>query len=253
MNAFITGAASGIGKATAEALLKRGWSLALADIQPAELEDLKEQAPDRVSIYELDVTDSDAFDQAVADFAGKHSGRLSLMFNCAGILEINRFTEISRQRHEQIIDINIKGVINGCQAAYPFLRDTPAAQVINMSSASSTYGIPEFAVYSASKFAVQGLTEALNLEWRNDGIHVGDIMPPFVKTPMLSSQGRSSPIIDALGVNLTADDVAEAVMKQLSRRLTHRTVSLPFTLLYMLNQITPRPLTGLLIRFLSRS
>ncbi|MEE2748976.1 MAG: SDR family oxidoreductase [Pseudomonadota bacterium] len=252
MNAFITGAASGIGKATADALLKRGWSLALADIAVDDLNVVKEEYPDRVSVYALDVTDESAFSSAVADFAAQHNGKLRLMFNCAGVLEVNRFTDISTRRHDQIIDINVKGVVHGCRSAYPFLRDTPGAQVINMSSASATYGIPEFAVYSASKFAVQGLTEALNIEWRKDGIHVGDIMPPFVKTPMLTSQEHGAAIIDALGVNLTAEDVAEAVMKQLSFKLTHRPVSLPFTLLFLFSQITPRPLTGLLIRLLSR-
>ncbi|MED5440933.1 MAG: SDR family oxidoreductase [Pseudomonadota bacterium] len=253
MNAFITGAASGIGRATAEALINRGWSVALADLFTDDLEAVRSQAPDRVHIYKLDVTDADAFEQAVSDFANKHHGQLRLLFNCAGILEVNRFTDISRERHQQILDINIKGVINGCQAAYPYLKAAPEGQVINMSSASATYGIPEFAVYSASKFAVQGLTEALNLEWRKDGIHVGDVMPPFVKTPMLTSQKHGAHIIDALGVNLTAEDVAEAVLKQLSRKLTHRTVSLQFTLLYLLGQISPRPVTGWLIRLLSRS
>ena len=108
MNAFITGAASGIGRATAEALINRGWSVALADLFTDDLEAVRSQAPDRVHIYKLDVTDADAFEQAVSDFANKHHGQLRLLFNCAGILEVNRFTDISRERHQQILDINIK-------------------------------------------------------------------------------------------------------------------------------------------------
>jgi len=93
--------------------------------------------------------------------------------------------------------------------------------VINVSSASSLYGIPEFASYSASKFAVKGFTEALELEWQAHGIRVCDVIPPFVATNMLATQKQSSKIMNALGVDLSADDVADTIFKQINSPKTH--------------------------------
>ncbi|MCP6059511.1 SDR family NAD(P)-dependent oxidoreductase, partial [Klebsiella pneumoniae] len=90
--------------------------------------------------------------------------------------------------HARILAINVQGVVQMTHAAFPYLKATPGAQVINMGSASGVYGTPHMASYSASKFAVRGFTEALELEWRRHGIRVGDLMPPFVRTPMVSRQ-----------------------------------------------------------------
>lgn len=252
-NAFITGAASGIGFATALALYQQGWSLGLADIDSQSLQNLTKDWDDsRVRYYSVDVRNALQVQQAITDFAEQHNQQLRLLFNCAGLLDIARFEDVSSERYQQVIDVNIMGVVHGCQAAFPYLKQTPRAQVINMSSASATYGIPLFATYSASKFAVSGLTEALELEWQPYGIHVGDIMPPFVRTPMLVSQTVSSPIIDKLGVKLEAKDIAHVVLKQIAKPKVHRTVTLEFGIGYRLSQIITRPVLRAVLRWLSR-
>ena len=251
--AFITGAASGIGKATAEALYRRGWSLALADIN---LTALQQQSQDwdqqRVCCYQLDVTNADQCQQSIRDFAEQHDQQLNLLFNCAGILQIDRFEEISNQRHQQIIDINVMGVINCCQAAFPYLKQTNNARVINMSSASATYGVPMLASYSASKFAVRGLTEGLRIEWEEYGIKVCDVMPPFVNTHMLQSQQSSAPVLEKLGVHIGANDVVTEILKQIEQPKTHRAVSLQFKIAYWFSELLPTSITGGIMRILHR-
>ena len=253
-SAFITGAASGIGLATARALYAEGWTLALADLNHDALQQLtRDWDSNRYYCYPLDVCNAEQFAATVAAFTAHTGGQLHLLFNCAGILSIGRFEDISNQRHQQIININVQGVINGCQAAFPYLRNTAGALVVNMSSASATYGIPGMASFSASKFAVSGLTEALQIEWAAYGIRVTDVMPPFVSTPMLNEQKESAPILKKLGVHLNADDVARVVVRQTHKPATHRTVSLPFALMFWLGQITPWPITQRIVALLHRS
>lgn len=251
--AFITGAASGIGLATAQALYARGWQLGLADINEKGLRELTlgwdEQ---RIRCYALDVRDAEQCRQVIGGFASDHEQQLGLLFNCAGVLQVDRFENISPARHQQIVDINVTGVINCCLAAFPYLRHTSGSLVINMSSASATYGIPMFASYSASKFAISGLTEALDLEWEEYGIRVVDIMPPFVSSPMLQEQQQSAPVIDKLGVHLYPEDVADVVLQQIEKPRTHRAVSLQFKLGWALSQILPRAVLGKILRLLSR-
>ncbi len=252
-NAFITGAASGIGHATAETLYAQGWSLGLADINEQALKEMTlgwdEQ---RVHCYALDVTNPEQCAAIIGEFTGRHNKQLRLLFNSADILQIDRFEDISSQRHQQILNINVMGTIHCCQAAFPYLRHTSGAQVINMSSASATYGIPRLASYSASKFAISGLTEALELEWEEYGIRVCDVMPPFVSTPMLNEQASGAPVLNTLGVHLNAEDVARTILQQIEQPKTHRAVSLQFALIHTASQLLPRAVTRTIIRLLNK-
>lgn len=184
---LISGAASGIGAATARLFHTRGWRVGLLDVDEkalvAELGGAW-HAP-------LDVVEAAAVKAALGDFCALSGGQLRLLFNGAGILRTGAFADIELEQHTRQVQINVLGVLNLCHAAYPYLKVTSAAQVINMGSASALYGVPQLASYSASKFVVRGLTEALELEWREYGIRVGDLMPPFVDTPMLSAARRS--------------------------------------------------------------
>jgi short-subunit dehydrogenase len=176
-----------------------------------------------------------------------------VLFNCAGILRTGAFEKISPGQHKSIIDINVTGLINVTHAAFRFLRVTPDAMVISMSSASAVYGVPDFASYSASKFAVRGLTEALNIEWQKHDIRVLDIMPPFVKTAMVAQ--NHSPIMDRLGVDLNANDIAEAVWEAAQKgnaSSVHRPVGLQFRATMLAAKLTPAVFTRSLMRFLSR-
>lgn len=196
-NILISGAASGIGAASARLFHRRGWRVGLLDIDAEALRGLAAELPGAWQ-RAVDVSEPDAVGEALAQFCA--DGRLRLLFNCAGILRFGRFEEVALEDHARLLAINLQGVLNCCHAAFPFLRATPQAQVLNMGSASGLYGVPEMAVYSASKFAVRGLTEALELEWRRHGIRVADLMPPFVRTPMVAGQTYRPPVLRRLGL-----------------------------------------------------
>ncbi|MBB6342953.1 NAD(P)-dependent dehydrogenase (short-subunit alcohol dehydrogenase family) [Pseudomonas fluvialis] len=250
-NILISGAASGIGAATARLFHQRGWKVGLLDVNAEALARLSAELGNAWFVA-LDVTDRAAVNEALADFCGKHQGQLRLLFNCAGVLRFGKFEEISLDEHMRILNINVLGLLQLTYLAFGYLKATANAQVINMGSASGLYGTPDMASYSASKFAVRGLTEALDLEWERHGIRVGDLMPPFVRTPMVSSQTFEPPALRRLGVNLAAEDIAEAVWQQSQGAAVHRPISLQFSLLYWLGQITPAPLTRWMMALINR-
>jgi short-subunit dehydrogenase len=135
--------------------------------------------------------------------------------------------------------VNVTGVLNGCHSAYPYLRRTPGARVVNLASASAIYGQPELATYSATKFAVRGLTEALDLEWAGDDITVRAIWPLFVNTGMVT--GMDTGATRSLGIKLTAQDVADAVYAaaQPGGHGVHHAVGRQARLMLTSSQLTP--------------
>lgn len=250
---LITGAGAGIGAATARRFSGEGWTLGLIDIDGEAVEALNTELGSRHWHRALDVTDPAAVASALSNFGTFANGRLDLLFNCAGILRVGHYEDIPAAEHRRIIEVNVLALMEMTQQAFPLLRTTPGARVINMSSASALYGIPHFASYSAFKFAVRGFTEALNLEWRQHDITVQAIMPPFVKTKMVSSQTFQAPIIDRLGVNLEAEDIAEAVWKAHTGNDVHNPVGLQFKSLVTGSKWLPSAFTRQLIGLLSKT
>ena len=208
---FITGAAAGIGRATALAFARRGYRVGAYDIELAGLASLREAITATggdVAIGQLDVTDADDWAQQLDTFTGG-SRRLDILVNNAGVLSSGRFEDIPLQTQRRIVDVNVYGTMAGLHTAFPYLRDTAHAQVVNLCSASAIYGQPELATYSATKFAVRGLTEALELEWRRHDIRVIAMWPLFVATAMVDGLDTGS--TKSLGVHLSAEDVAEDI------------------------------------------
>lgn len=247
---FITGAASGIGLATAKRLHAAGWQLGLTDANAEALAQVAAElgAWSRV----LDVRDASAVKAAVDDFAKAHGDQLNLCFNCAGLLRTGAFEKMPAENHALLVDVNVKGVINVLLGSFDALKATPGALVVNMSSASALYGTPDFATYSATKFAVRSLTESLDIEWRKHDIQVVDLMPPFVKTPMVGA--NYSPIMDRMGVDLTAEDIAEELfaLVQKKNRPVHNPISARFKTTVLASKILPTGMTRMIMRYLSR-
>ena len=238
---FITGAAAGIGAATARRFAANGWFVGLADIDLAGVNALaKELGAEQAMAFELNVTDSEQWIQTLEAFF-KHTGRLDVLLNNAGILASGAYGDSDLKRQHLMVDINIKGVMNGCYHALPWLKQTKGSRVINMSSASAMYGQPSLAIYSTTKFAIRGLTEALSLEWEEFGIQVMDIMPLFVQTSMVKDMDAKA--IDNLGVKLTADDVSKTIWKAATnQRLAprvHWTVGLNTRFFYSISGLMP--------------
>lgn len=211
---FITGAAAGIGRATAERFAREGWFVGLYDVNEAGVRALRQQfGEDRARAGRLDVTDAAALGQALAEFFEAAGRRLDVMFNNAGIGDTGDFDAVPLARHHAMIDVNLKGVINGSHAAFPFLRQTPRACLVSMSSASAIHGAPGLASYAATKFGVKGLTEALSIEWQRHDIAVMDLLPLFVDTAMVRNFESELKAKDVLGMHLTAEDIAGTVWR----------------------------------------
>ncbi|MDG3010112.1 SDR family oxidoreductase [Rhodococcus sp. D2-41] len=210
---LITGAASGIGRATALAFARAGYLVGGYDIDEPGLVSLRREIDSAGGLAVtgfLDVTDAPAWHERLAEFTAAAGGRLDVLVNNAGVLSAGRFEDMTPLDHQRMVEINVLGAVNGCYTAFPYLRDTPGAQVVNLCSASAIYGQPELATYGATKFAVRGLTEALDLEWRRDDIRVVAVWPLFVDTGMLHDVTTASTA--SLGVRLTADDVAAEIL-----------------------------------------
>ncbi len=252
-NVLITGAASGIGLATAKFLHKQGYLVGMADLSLTALKNVTEDFDENyIRLYELDVTDFKQSQQVLAEFCAENDSSLSVLINNAGILEIGLFENISNEKHARTLNVNVMGVINLCQAAFPYLKRNRQATVINMSSASSDYGVPELSSYSASKFAVKSLTESLEIEWQKHGIKVCDVLPPFISTHMVDSQQVSAKVLERMGVNLTAEDVVKVIHRQIKTPKTHRTVGLFYGLLHRLGNVSPFFINRFVMKLLSR-
>lgn len=184
---FITGAASGIGAETARLFSRKGWFCGLYDIDEPGLSTIEaELGPDNCHTARLDVTSRADWSAATAGFAEACEGRMNVLFNNAGIGRHGWLEDIPPEESDLVIDVNIKGVINGVYAALPLLKQTPGARIVNTASVTGVVASPQLAVYSASKFAVRGLTEALDVEFSELGIRVTSLMPWFIDTPILN-------------------------------------------------------------------
>lgn len=187
---FITGAGSGIGRVTAQLFSERGWFVAVSDIDQAGLEETAASLAEgrRLSLL-LDVRDRAAWTRAMRAVGEATGRKLHVLFNNAGIGAGGWFEDVAPDETEQIIDVNIKGALNGVYAALDLLRETPGSRIVNVASVAALHGIPRMAAYSASKAALRALTEALDLEFERHGVRVVSLSPWFIDTPLLDSRG----------------------------------------------------------------
>ena len=218
---LITGAASGIGEATARLFAEKGWFVGLFDIDENKLETLAaEIGGSRCVPGRMDVADRESVEKGLGLFMERTGGALHVLFNNAGILKTGFFHDLSLDEQLKVVDVNLKGVLHLTWAAVPFLAKTKGARVVSMASASSIYGTAHLAVYSATKAAVSSLTESLNMELEPLGIHVCDIRVPYVKTPLLETPVQAASLKN-MGAELGPDEVAALVYRSLSSRKIH--------------------------------
>ena len=250
---LITGAAAGIGRASALRFARAGFLVGAYDVDEVGLATLAREGGDGIRTGNLDVTDAQQWREALDTLTAEADGKLDVLVNNAGVLSAGRFEEIDLAVQQRMVQINVTGVLNGCHTAFPHLQRAPGARVINLASASAIYGQPELATYSATKFAVRGLTEALDLEWRTHDITVRALWPLFVATAMTDDMHTRS--TDTLGIRLTADDVAADVFAAATDRGrfagVHKAVGLQAKALFGAAQVTPGRLLRGVNRFLA--
>lgn len=191
---FITGAGSGMGREGAKLFHANGWRVGAIDRNEAGLASLtQELGTDRLWTRQVDVTDKAALDAALADFCADNvHGGLDMLWNNAGIGESGWFEDVPYEAAIRVVDINFKAVLTGAYGALPYLKKTPGALMFSPSSSSATYGMPQIAVYSATKHAVKGLTEALSIEWKRHGVRVADVLPGLIDTAILTQTRNHS-------------------------------------------------------------
>ena len=252
---FISGGAAGLGRATALKFLAEGWTVGVYDVNDAALATLTAEHPEIVT-GRLDVREYDQWEAALADFTTHTGGTLDVLDNNAGVLVAGDLTELTPEQIRFQIDIDALGVTYGAKAAHQYLKAAGKSHLVNISSASAIYGQPGIATYSAAKFYVAGLTEALELEWAKDGIRVVAIWPLWAKTALADVDTKST---RTLGVTITPEDVAEQVWNSvhpgvqvpfLSR--VHYSVGLKTQILHNASHFAPRALVRIINQLTSQ-
>ncbi|XVQ06285.1 SDR family NAD(P)-dependent oxidoreductase [Spirillospora sp. CA-255316] len=196
--AIVTGAASGIGLAIAERLARDGVKTALFDLNGDEAEGAAAKIRSdggRAMAVRVDVSDRDAVARGV-DEVRERFGPVAILVNNAGKEGFRRFLEISPEKWNEMLAINLTGTFHCCQLVLPDMIEAGWGRIVNISSSSTHGGQPYMAHYVASKTGMVGLTKSLALEFGPSGITVNTIPPGFIDTPMTrrnDARGRLGP------------------------------------------------------------
>ena len=211
---LVTGGASGIGHAIATNALARGASVAVLDLDPST-------SPDGAMPFHADVADDDSVVRAVDDAARQFDG-LDIVINNAGIGAQGTVETNTMQEWRRVFDVNVFGIVRVMKAALPYLRRSDHAAVVNTCSIAATAGLPERALYSATKGAVLSLTMAMAADHLREGIRVNCVNPGTTDTPWIGRllDAASDPVAERAALEarqpsgrlVTADEVAFAVL-----------------------------------------
>ena len=237
--AAITGAARGIGRATAEALLAQGMKVAIGDVDYETAAKTASELGASTIALPLDVTERSAFSEFL-DGAEQQLGPIDVLVNNAGIMQIGRFIDEDDLTARRMIDINLHGVILGMKLALERMIPRNRGHIINISSQAGKYGAPGGATYSATKHAVVGLTEAVRGELRLMGAQVdlSYVMPFAVKTELGAGLG------DARGMkHLEPREVADRIVEALQYRIVEVWVPKSASRNQMLAAVLPRSIS----------
>ena len=189
---FITGCSSGLGRALCEAVLRHGDAVVVTARDVRTVADLEKIFPDRAKVVRLDVTDQDSIDAAI-DAAMAWKGRIDVLVNNAGFGTVGAIEEIDEDEAHIAFDANFFGVYRVIRAALPHMRKQGSGHILNVSSMIGFVGVGGFAFYSAVKFAVEGLTEALAKEMKPFGIRVTIVAPGPFRTDFRNRGMRMAP------------------------------------------------------------
>jgi 3-oxoacyl-[acyl-carrier protein] reductase len=207
--ALITGASRGIGASTAKLLAGEGMKLGLASRSGDDL------GLDGAIGIECDVTDAAQVDAAVARTVEQH-GRLDVLVNNAGVGAYGSYLELPPEQLDEMVDVNLKGTLYAVRAALPQLLESDAADIVTIASVAGLRGLPNEAVYCASKFGQVGFMRALDHELHEQGVRCTSICPGGVATDFAMGRGRTPDMPELEGM-MSGDDVAETVLFVLTR------------------------------------
>jgi NAD(P)-dependent dehydrogenase (short-subunit alcohol dehydrogenase family) len=211
--AAVTGGASGIGRATAIELASRGATVAVLDLSPVDL-------PEGLHGFICDVTDDESVARAIAA-VGEELGALDVLVNNAGISAVGTVEDNPTDEWTRVLDVNVVGIARVTRAALGLLRRSEHAAVVNLCSIAAFNGLPQRALYSATKGAVYGLTLAMATDHIREGIRVNCVSPGTVDTPFVARmlQKFDDPVAEraaldarqATGRMVTPEEIASAI------------------------------------------
>jgi len=209
---FVTGAASGMGRATTKLFVEKGWFVGSFDVNLDGLESLKaEVGADNVFTRRLDVTDRADYQAALAEFTALTEAKLDILYNNAGVGRFHPFVDMPFEEVMKIVNTNFVGVLIGIYEGVKYLKATPGSLCFTTSSSSATFGMPNIAVYSATKHAVKGLTEALSIEFKPFGVRVADTLPGLIDTGMIAREAIAGAPKTGMFRAIPAEEIARTV------------------------------------------
>jgi 2-hydroxycyclohexanecarboxyl-CoA dehydrogenase len=179
-NVVVTGGGSGIGLAVAQRLRADGLDVATIDLRPSETD----------LAFTADVTDRSQVDAALSAIRARF-GPVAILVNAAGLDGFKRFSNITFEDWQRVIDVNLNGIFHTVQAVLPDMVEAGWGRIVNISSSSTHSGAPYMSHYVAAKSAVNGLTKSLALEYGPSGITVNAVPPGFIDTPMLRAAEKN--------------------------------------------------------------
>lgn len=213
----ISGAARGIGLATATALLRRGARVVIGDRDVSALDKaIHGLGPGRpVTGYPLDVTDRESFAAFLDKARTDGDGRIDVLINNAGVMPVGPFLEQTPESIRSATEVNFYGVLNGCQLVLPEMVKRRAGHIINIASMAGIVAVPGQVLYAGTKFAVVGLSTAMADEFAPQGVAVTAVLPTFTNTELISGTNPS-----AAQKPVEPEDIAAAVVKVLEKPKT---------------------------------
>jgi short-subunit dehydrogenase len=245
--AVVTGAGSGIGRATAQALLRAGCHVALVDVVAERLSEVKGAlaAPDRrVSVHVADVSDRARMEALPAEVLAEH-GAVHVLVNNAGVTVGRPFAEHSWDDLDWILGIDLWGVLHGCKVFLPHLMAADEAHIVNVSSMAGFVAFPLQSSYSAAKFAVYGFSEALWMELSGGPVGVTSVHPGTIRTRVLADARRSDARLGRLVEGMERfgrppEVVARRIVRAIRRRETRVRVGVDAYLMDWIHRLAPR-------------
>ncbi|CAJ1201256.1 putative oxidoreductase [Companilactobacillus paralimentarius] len=216
----IMGASSGIGAATANLLAKQGAKLSIVARRFDRLEEIKKQNPDaEIKAFKADVTQADEVEKVIAYTVASY-GHIDVLFNNAGIMPVNNLDQVAHDEWQNMLNINVKGVLNGIAAALPVMKKQKHGHIITTSSVLGYEVLPGYAAYSGTKYAVRAIMEGLRQEEHANNIKTTIIAPGSVKTELFNSINNKEVregLVDAMKqpgsemMALQPEEIAQAV------------------------------------------
>jgi len=224
----ITGAARGIGHATAKALLARGARVVIGDRDVAVLEAAVTGLAKfgQVTGHPLDVTDAESFATFLDKARTDGQGHIDVLINNAGVMPVGPFLEQSEEAIRSSIEVNLYGVLTGCRLVLPEMVRRRKGHIVNIASMAGMVAVPGQVVYAGTKFAVVGLSTALADEFAPQGVEVTVVLPTFTDTELIAGTQATR-----AQKPVQPDDIAAAIVKALDKPKTH--VSVPAQLRFI--------------------